>query len=141
MEFISKTFEGLSTRELYEIIKSRSQVFLLEQNIVCQDLDDVDYESRHLFLLQDDRVIAYLRAYYSDENTVQIGRVLTLAHKKGHGRTLMEKALSDIEKNMPCTRLELHAQTHAIGFYEKFGFKTVSDIFMEEGVPHVTMQK
>lgn len=140
MEFFALDFDSLNTIQLYEIIKSRTEVFLLEQNIVCQDLDDVDYVSTHIFFFDADRVTAYLRAYYIDDNTVQIGRVLTLFHNQGYGRDLMQKALEYIKENMPCSTICLHSQKHAEGFYEKFGFKTTSPEFMEEGVPHITME-
>ena len=97
MEFVSKKFCELSTTELYEIIKSRTEVFLLEQNIICQDLDDIDYDSIHCFFYENKRAIAYLRAFLSDENTVTIGRVLTLEHRKGLGRQLMEKSIEEIK--------------------------------------------
>ena len=141
MNFISKKFDRLTVSELYEILKSRSEVFLLEQGIVCQDIDDVDRRALHCFLWENGRVIAYLRAFYddADADTVKIGRVLTLCHGVGHGRLLMEKSLAEIKKKMPCHAMLLHSQTHAIGFYQKFGFKVVSEEFDEEGVPHVEM--
>lgn len=142
MEFKIKHFDKLSAQEIYEILKSRQQVFMLEQKILCLDTDDVDYRSFHFFIEDDRRVIAYLRAFY-DENTqdiLHIGRVLTLSHGKGHGRELMEKSICQIRKSFKCKKICLHSQKHASGFYEKFGFKTVSDDFLEEGVVHVMME-
>lgn len=142
MELIAKKFSELSAEEVYEIIKSRTEVFLLEQNIICQDLDDVDYESLHCFFKEGRRVIAYLRAYVDeDTETVSIGRVLTLEHGRGMGRELMDKSIAEIKKHLGCSKLTLHAQKNAIGFYKKFGFSIVSDEFLEEGVVHVTMEK
>ena len=141
MEFYAKKFCELSTVELYEIIKSRTEVFLLEQNIICQDLDDTDYDSLHCFFYKNKRAIAYLRAFLSDAYTVTIGRVLTLEHKKGLGRQLMEKSIEEIWKHFDVKFLSVHAQTQAKGFYEKMGFEAFGDEFLEEGVPHVTMKK
>ena len=76
MEFISKTFPELSAKEIYEILKARMEVFLLEQNIVCLDIDGVDYDALHVFLWENDMVVAYLRAFRYDD-AVKIGRVLT----------------------------------------------------------------
>lgn len=135
-----KDFNDLSLKELYEILRVRSEVFLLEQNIVCQDLDRVDYVSRHYYIEDDGEIIAYLRAYKTDEG-VQIGRVLTLKRGVGLGRRIMEYAMDDIKKNFCHKTMLLHSQTHAIGFYQKLGFNVVSDVFDEEGVPHVTMIK
>ena len=67
MRFTVKEFNELTTTELYEILKSRSEIFMLEQRIICQDMDDVDYKCRHYFLEDNGRVEAYLRAFYSDE--------------------------------------------------------------------------
>ena len=85
MKFIKKTFSELTVDELYEILKSRAEIFLLEQNIVCQDLDDLDRSSIHCFFAEENRAVAYLRAFSVDEDKVKIGRVLTLEHGSGRG--------------------------------------------------------
>ena len=138
MEFFAKTFNELSCRELYEIVRARQEIFLMEQNIVCRDFDGVDYDALHCFLSENGRVVAYLRAYAFD-GVVKIGRVLTLAHGLGHGRTLMELAMPIIKERFRCDRLTLHSQCHAEGFYEKLGFVRCSEVFLEEGVEHVEM--
>lgn len=142
MDLISKKFEELNTKELYEILKARAEIFSMEQNIHYQDMDNVDYESLHCFFMEDDKVIAYLRAFYQKENhdIVKIGRVLTLQHGKGIGRELLEKSLKAIKEKMKCNKISMDAQKHAEGFYKKFGFKTVSDDFLEEGIVHVVME-
>ena len=136
-----KYFDELTNRELYEIVRSRIDVFLMEQKIICQDFDCVDYDSLHCFLEEDGRVVAYLRAYRLDDETVAIGRVLSLTHKTGLGSRLMRESMPEIKKRFNCKKFSLHAQTQAEGFYKKMGFSTVSDVFMEEGIPHVTMEK
>lgn len=142
MNFIAKDFSELTATELYEIIKSRNEIFLLEQKIICQDLDDVDYVSTHCFIQEGKRAVAYLRAFCSDEDKriVTVGRVLTLEHKKGLGTILMQKSIEEIKKRFLCDKICVHAQKQAIGFYEKMGFCVVSDEFLEEGVVHVTME-
>ncbi len=142
MKFKAKNFNELTTTELYEILKSRAEIFLLEQKIICQDLDDIDYDSIHFFLENDNRVVAYLRAFYknSDKTEVKIGRVLTLEHGSGIGRNLMEKSISEIKKSFKCEKICINAQKHAVGFYEKFGFKVTSGEFLEEGIVHVSME-
>ena len=142
MNVIVKKFNQLTTEELYEILKSRTEVFLLEQNIVCQDMDDVDYESYHFFIREGKRVCAYLRAYFVDneKDTIKIGRVITLNHGKGIGRILLESAISEIKNNICCKKIFVNAQKQAEGFYLKCGFETVSGEFMEEEVPHVRME-
>ena len=139
MELKIKLFDELTTRELYEIARARTEIFLMEQHIVCQDLDGIDYDALHCFLEEDGKLLAYLRAFCS-KDAVQIGRVLSLTHGVGHGTYLMERSLPEIKKRLRGERILLHAQTHAQGFYEKFGFAVTSPEFLEEGVPHVTME-
>ena len=143
MKFIAKNFNCLTTTELYEILKARSDIFLLEQKIVCQDMDDIDYKSLHCFLQEGDLVVGYLRAFYPEDapDTVRIGRVLTRQHGKGIGRLLMEESLQAVKKTMPCKNLSVHAQTQAAGFYARFGFGVTSEVFYEEGIPHVEMDR
>ena len=95
MEFFAKTFDELTTKELYEILKSRSQIFTIEQNIHCQDMDDIDYNSLHCYIMDDNKVVAYLRAFSQDDNKyiVRVGRVLTLVHGNGLGKELMQKSI------------------------------------------------
>ncbi len=141
MELIVKKFSELTTGELYEILKSRLEIFMLEQNIICQDMDDVDYVSTHYFFMEEKRVAAYLRAFEGESKEVlMMGRVLTLDHKKGVGSELMTKAIEHIKSTTDYKKISLHAQKSAIGFYEKLGFAVVSPEFLEEGVVHVTME-
>ena len=143
MTFFAKAFDDLTPSEVYEILKARCEVFLLEQNIICQDMDDLDYDAMHFFIKDGRTVLACLRAYFvkDDENTVKIGRVLTRTHKKGMGRALMEFALDTLRKTTKRKHITVHAQTQAEGFYEKCGFSTVSEPYMEDGIPHVTMEQ
>ena len=139
MNFYAKTFDQLSAKEIYEILKARMEVFLLEQHIVCLDIDGIDYDSLHVFFENEGRVEAYFRAFLH-EDAVKIGRVLTREHGKGLGRKLMEKGMEKVKNHFGCDKIILHSQKHAEGFYKKFGFETVSDEYLEEGVMHVTMQ-
>ena len=142
MNLIVKKFEELDIKELYEILKARAEIFIMEQNIQYQDMDNVDYKSLHCFFMEENKVIAYLRAFYQDESSdiVKIGRVLTLKHGNGIGRELMEKSIIVIKEKMKCKKISMDAQKHAVGFYEKFGFQVTSDEFLEEGIVNVTME-
>ena len=142
MNFVAKNFGELSLTELYEILKARSQIFILEQNMHCQDMDGIDFEARHFFLEENGKILAYLRAFYTDDSksVVKIGRVLSITHGVGLGADIMKRAIADIKKNMKCQILSLNSQKSAIRFYEKLGFKTISDEFLEEGVIHLKMQ-
>lgn len=142
MNIVSKRFDELTATEIYEILKARAEIFIMEQNINYQDMDDIDYESLHCFIWAGKKVTAYLRAFYKNEekSVVKIGRVLTLEHGKGTGRILLEESLQAIKEKMPCDLIYIEAQTHAIGFYEKFGFKVTSGEFLEEGILHAVME-
>ncbi len=139
MNFIAKNFDELLPLELYEILKVRSQIFIVEQNMQCQDMDGIDINARHIYLEENGKVLAYLRAFY-DENTVRIGRVLSITHGIGLGKKIIMEAIKDIKQNMACQKICLDSQKYAIGFYEKLGFKVVSGDFLEEGVIHVKME-
>ena len=142
MDFFAKRFDELSTKELYEILKARAEIFVMEQNIHYQDMDGIDYRSLHCFLADGGKVCAYLRAFYADETcgVVKVGRVLTLRHGNGTGRKLMENSILAIRQNMNCKKICMDAQKYAVGFYKKFGFKEVSGDFLEEGIVHVGME-
>lgn len=98
MEMKSKFFPELTTRELYEILKARAEIFVVEQNCVYQDLDDMDYQSLHVFFEEDGAVTAYLRAYEKGDNTVQMGRVLTRRHGTGLGGKLLREGIAQVRK-------------------------------------------
>ena len=139
MKAIIKYFNELTTKELYEILKARSEIFVVEQNCVYQDLDDKDYESLHIFYEEDGKVAAYLRAFYRDDSVAQIGRVLTLQHGTGLGGKLLKEGIAQIKEKMNPSRLYIEAQCYAIGYYEKEGFSMCSEEFLEDGIPHVKM--
>ncbi len=141
MKFIAKKFDALTTTELYEILKSRMEIFMLEQEIHCLDMDNVDYKSLHCFLWDGERVCAYLRAYEIGEGIVKMGRVLSLRHGEGLGRELMEKAIPAVKETFSCHKFWVDSQSHAAGFYEKLGFSMVTEQFLEEGIPHVGMER
>lgn len=135
-----KFFDQLTTRELYEIVRSRTEIFLLEQHIVCQDFDRVDYDALHCFLEEDGRILAYLRAFAVGEGVAKVGRVLSITHNQGHGTVLMTGALPHIREKLSANKVVVHAQKSAQGFYDKLGFAVTSPDYLEEGIPHVTME-
>lgn len=142
MEFHWKRFEELSGAEVYEILKARSAVFMMEQEIRYLDMDDMDYRSFHGFLTDEGTVVAYLRAFADEAPQVfHIGRVLTVRRGVGLGRELMEKSMDRLGRENGCRKVILHSQVGAAGFYEKLGFLPVGDEFIEAGIPHVAMER
>ena len=135
----SKYFSELSAKELYEILKARAEIFVVEQNCVYQDLDGADYESLHVFFEKDGKIMAYLRAFRKDNDTVRMGRVLTLRHGTGLGGRLLREGIAQIRAKMHPARICIEAQCYATGFYEREGFQICSEEFLEDGIPHVQM--
>ena len=141
MQLQIKTFENLTAAELYEILRVRSAVFVVEQNCVYQDPDGIDQNSVHVFLESAGRILAYLRIFMKDMETatVQIGRVLTAERGKGLGKQILEAGIRTAGEHFQAERIYLEAQSYAIGFYEKAGFRVISEEFLEDGIPHVQM--
>ena len=134
-----KTFDQLTTRELYEILKTRAAVFIVEQNCAYQDLDDIDFKSTHLMLYSDGELVAYSRVFKDDESDLwHIGRVLTTQRNKHFGLRIMEEAIR-VAKEMDAQLIEIEAQSYAIGFYEQLGFEVSSDEFLLDGILHRRM--
>ena len=140
MNWTIKTFDQLTGKEIYEILRTRAEVFVKEQKISYVDPDGVDYKSWHVFAMEDNRVCAYLRAFLDGEDTVKIGRVLTLVHGKGTGTQLMKYAISELKAKTGCRKIIMDAQSHAISFYQRLGFTITSEEYLEEGIPHVDME-
>ena len=139
MQVKSKFFSELTTTELYEILKAREEIFVVEQNCVYQDLDNKDYGSLHVFYEEDGIVTAYMRAFFKDDTTVQMGRVLSLRHGDGLGGRLLREGIIQIKDKMNPKRIYIGAQCYATGYYEREGFSVCSDEFLEDGIPHVQM--
>lgn len=142
-EFIVKHYQNLTTHELYEILKTRSEIFVVEQNCVYQDLDDKDQNAIHVFCWNEEgRVAACLRVFMKDEaaGVAQIGRVVTLIHGKGLGGTILHKAVEIAREHYHANKIYLEAQQYAIGYYGKEGFIVTSEPFLEDGIPHVQME-
>ena len=139
-----KSYEELTKDELYEILRSRADIFVVEQDCPYQDLDGKDRRSIHVFYEDDDgRVSAYLRLFYRDESAkaVQMGRVLTLVHGTGLGGRLLHEGMEYARNVMGAKNVYLEAQTYAVGYYEKEGLRVLSDeIITVDGLPHVRMQ-
>jgi len=140
---ISTTSFGiLDNRKLYEIMKLRQEVFVLEQNCLYQDLDDKDQDAWHVTLYQGRTLASYARVFEIDSTLgiVQIGRVITAKkyRRKGLATFVMRSAM-DQARRMGARQIVLEAQTYAIPFYERCGFHTIGEEFLEDGIPHKKM--
>ncbi|OYN92701.1 hypothetical protein CGZ91_04325 [Parenemella sanctibonifatiensis] len=128
----------LSAQQLHDLLQLRARVFILEQGIICDEIDghDLDATTTHLWLSRDGEVVSTLRMMDGPDG-VRVGRVCTAAAERGRGHAtkLMSLAL-DVIGDRPS---ELHAQEPVIDFYRPFGYAPVGDIYLEEGVRHQTM--
>ncbi len=145
MEFKVKTFKELTTSELYEILQLRSEVFVVEQDCIYQDIDFKDQKALHVIGTKKDKIIAYTRLFNSGDyfNTPSIGRVVVkdTERKYGYGHDLIKASIQAIIDNYNETKITISAQTYLQKFYESHGFKQVGDEYLEDGIPHIKMVK
>lgn len=136
-----KAFRELTLDELYELLRVRSEVFVVEQDCVYQDMDGDDQDSIHLWLTIDDRVVALARVCPAGTHMkeVSIGRVVTTERGKGYGKQIMLRAIDAAIEYFNAKHIDLEAQQYAKGFYESVGFRQSSDTFMLDGIPHIRM--
>ncbi len=144
-EVRTKTFATLSPDELYEVLKLRQQVFVVEQNCPYLDCDGKDKKSHHLMLHDSQQVlIAYARVLPAgvSYDEVSIGRVVSSpsARRTGAGRKIMQAALEFIKANYGNVPVRIGAQSYLIEFYRSFGFEPL-EAYMEDGIPHTIMLK
>lgn len=141
MTLHKKTFRELTTDELYELLRVRSDVFVVEQNCVYQDLDYDDQKAIHLWLTVEDKVVALARVCPADTQMkeISIGRVISTERGKGYGKQIMLHAIDAAIEHFDAKRIDIEAQEYAKGFYEGVGFKQSSEKFMLDGIPHIKM--
>ena len=141
------SFEELSRDDLYKVLKVRQAVFVVEQNCVYQDADDLDPVSWHLMgwrkTTTGRELVAYLRVVFPGKKYPEpsIGRVLTTASVRGTGagKALTREAITRIALEYPQMSIRISAQRYLEKFYSEFGFETVSDPYVEDGIPHIEM--
>jgi ElaA protein len=144
-KWVWKKFSELTNLELYEIIKVRETVFVVEQKLSYVDCDDFDQAAYHLMGYIDEKLCAYLRAFPPGTKHPEssFGRVLTIkaARGIGMGRELTRQGLQHIEENFGKVSVVISAQAQLENFYSGFGFIKMSELYMEEGIPHLKMLK
>ena len=136
-----KTFSELTVDELYELLRVRTEVFVVEQDCVYQDMDGDDQASVHLWLTVDGKIVALCRICPAGTHMqeVSIGRVITTVRGKGYGKLIMQEGIKAAREHFSANRIDLEAQVYAQGFYELVGFRQSSDTFILDGIPHIRM--
>jgi len=146
----TKHFNELSLEQLYDLLKLRIDVFVVEQTCYYPDLDgekgtlDRHKDTRHLLGYQGEKLVAYARVLPKGQNYedyVSIGRVATsdLARGQGLGHELIEKSLEVCQQFFSEENVKISAQEHLKLFYAKHGFEQVSPMYLEDDIPHIAM--
>lgn len=145
LEITIKTFQELTTKELYDLIQLRLDVFCVEQNCVYQDLDGKDEKAIHVIGKKNHRIIAYTRVFkpgdYFKESS--IGRVVVRKDERQHkyGYDIMKASIQAVKEYFNETTIKLSAQTYLRKFYNNLGFKEIGEEYLEDGIPHIAMVK
>ena len=145
MEILIKNFNELSLEELYQILQLRSEVFVVEQDCVYQDIDGKDSDALHVIGIKDGNIIAYTRCFdkgfYFDE--AAIGRVVVKEseRKNAYGHLILKASVEAIKERFKTDNIKLSAQQYLTNFYESHGFMQIGEGYLEDGIPHIAMVK
>ena len=138
-----KPFEALNVNELYDLLKLRSEIFVVEQNCVYLDLDGKDKKALHLIGEYDNKIVAYVRLFDAGItfDNASIGRVVVDANYRDRkwGHDLMREAISAIKANFNKEKITIGAQLYLKKFYESHGFVQSSEMYLEDDIPHIEM--
>ncbi|MBT8321145.1 MAG: GNAT family N-acetyltransferase [Eudoraea sp.] len=145
MQTIVKPFDQLSLEELYQLLELRSEVFIVEQDCAYQDVDGKDQAALHLMGYEGKILVAYARIFppgaYFDKASV--GRVVVKGTHRGKalGLQLMQVVLDTVKKEYNTSEISLSAHTYLKKFYTDLGFKATGEEYLEDGIPHILMEK
>ena len=141
----TKTFKDLTTKELYNLLQLRSEVFVVEQDCVYQDLDGKDEKALHIIGKKDNKIVAYTRVFKPGDyfTEASIGRVVVSKEERQHkyGYDIMKASIKAVKDYFNETKIKLSAQTYLKQFYNNLGFKEKGEEYLEDGIPHVAMVK
>ena len=140
-----RAFTQLSLTELYDLLRLRSEVFVVEQDCAYQDLDGRDPGAFHVLTTDARGLLAYTRllppgALHAD--ACAIGRVIAVRHARGegHGRRIMRRSIRECHGRWPGRDIVIHAQSYLLRFYGGLGFVAEGEEFLEDGLPHFSMR-
>jgi len=139
----TKTFQELTTKELYDLLQLRSEVFVVEQDCVYQDLDGKDEKALHVIGKKNNKIVAYTRVFKPGDyfKEASIGRVVVSKEERQHkyGYDIMDASIKAVNDYFNETKIKLSAQTYLKKFYNNLGFKEVGEEYLEDGIPHIAM--
>ena len=143
MKTFIKTFQDLSNTEIYQILRLRSEVFVVEQECIYQDIDNKDKNAVHIFLKEKNEIIAYSRVFKEKEyfENPSIGRVVVANKRRmyGVGKKIMNISIDYIKQNIKAKSIEISAQKYLKKFYSNLGFIQEGDEYLEDNIPHLRM--
>jgi len=143
LKITTYTYQQLSKEKLYQIIRLRLEVFVLEQNCIYQDLDNKDQKAIHLVGEEEGKVIAYTRLFKKGDyfENASIGRVIVKkeSRKKDYGKIIMQKSIEELKNEYNEENIEISAQKYLIKFYDDLGFKKIGEEYLEDNIPHIKM--
>lgn len=145
MKIEVKTFKELTTKELYYLLQLRSEVFVVEQDCVYQDLDGKDEKALHIIGFKKNKVVAYTRVfnpgYYFNE--ASIGRVVVAKKERQfkYGYDIMNASIEAIKIHFNTETIKISAQVYLKKFYNNLGFKEIGEEYLEDDIPHIAMVK
>ncbi len=143
MEIEIKDFSQLSNTEVYEILRLRNEVFVVEQQCIYQDADGEDEKAFHLLGTINGTLVAYLRIFKSGDyfKAASIGRVVVSKsfRKKGYANKIMLVGIDYISTNLKEKKVKLSAQAYLTKFYNDLGFQQQGEEYLEDGIPHIAM--
>lgn len=145
LTILTKSFSELSTKELYDILKLRAEVFVVEQNCVYQDIDGKDQKALHVIGFKNDKIVAYCRIFKPGDyfEKASIGRVVVAVNERkfGYGHVIFQHSVEAVKKFFNETSIKISAQLYLKKFYESHGFFQVGEGYLEDDIPHIGMLK
>ena len=140
-----KKFDELNTTTLYDILHLRSEIFVVEQDCVYQDLDGKDQKALHVIGKKNNKVVAYTRVFKSGDyfKNSSIGRVVVAKDQRqyGYGKVIMIASIRAVKEHLNEDTIMISAQTYLKKFYNGLGFKEYGEEYLEDGIPHVAMMR
>lgn len=134
-------FQALSLETLYAILRLRAEVFVVEQESIYQDVDNLDQKAMHILKRNNGRLVGYARILAYDEHAMSFGRIVTASdyRRTGLGKELMDDILSYLNGHYPQMPIAITAQNYLRAFYSQYGFAVEGEVFIMDGLPHVKM--
>ncbi|WNH08682.1 GNAT family N-acetyltransferase [Thalassobellus suaedae] len=140
-----KTFSELTKLELYNLLQLRSEVFVVEQDCVYQDIDGKDIKALHVLGFKNEKIIAYTRIFKPGDyfEYASIGRVVVAKNERNfkYGYDIMKASVQAIENYFKVKKIKISAQAYLKSFYNNCGFKEIGEEYLEDDIPHIAMIK